>query len=55
MSLKFDNNQVESLACLSKISAMRYLSGSSNKIKSLKGLEDLKELRSLSLCKLYLN
>lgn len=42
MSFRFDSNQVQSLEPFANSLSMRYLSANSNKIKSLKGLGNLK-------------
>jgi Leucine-rich repeat (LRR) protein len=50
VSFRFDGNQVDNLLPFQNLTSMRYISGNCNQIKSLKGLENLKDLRSLSLC-----
>jgi len=50
VSFRFDENQVTDLIPFSTLTSMKYISGNKNKIGSLKGLANLKELKSLSLC-----
>lgn len=38
VSFRFDGNEVESLLPFQNLTGMRYISGNSNKISSLKGL-----------------
>lgn len=50
MAFRFDSNEIDSLEYFANNTSMRYISANCNKISSLKGLEKLTELRSLSIC-----
>jgi len=53
-SFRFDSNNIESLEPCTNLTALKYLSGNKNKIVSLKGLQNLKDLKNLSLCNFFI-
>lgn len=51
ISFRFDANCVESLSELTKLTALKYIFGNQNSVRSLKGLENCKRMKYLSMCK----